>query len=131
MLLPIVLLLASAAPAQQATDVAAATQRSSTEQNRGAISNPGPNSFFVHPEPNARKPQIDEGIIHPKHPCVADGTCKTGCLSITAYVFSDGENPELQYVTHCPNLDVPYQTKRAHHDETDTEQQPALKTTSF
>ena len=128
MLLPIVLLLASAAPAQQATDVAAATQQSSiTEQNRGAISNPVPNTFLRGKPRHCNSG--DEGIIVQKNPCIADGTCQTGCLSITAYVFSDGENPQLKYVTDCPNLDVPYQTKRAQHHETNTEQQPALHRT--
>ena len=129
MLLPIVLLLASAAPAQQSTDVVVPTEQSAiSQQNRGAISNPGPNRF-VHPGANARKPLFDEGIIPPKNPCIADGTCKTGCMSITAYVFSDGENPQLQYVTHCPNLDVPNQTERARHRLPENEQQPDLKRT--
>lgn len=128
MLLPFVLLLASAAPAQQSTDVAVPVEHSAiSEQNRGAISNPGPNKF-LHGKPRHGN-SGDEGIIVQRNPCVADGTCQTGCLSITAYVFSDGENPQLQYVTHCPNLDVPYQTQRAQHDETNAEQQPALKRT--
>jgi hypothetical protein len=127
MLLPIVLLLASAAPAQQ-TDVAVpAEQTAISEQNHGAISNPEPNTF-LRGKPRHRN-SGDEGIIVQKNPCIADGTCKTGCLSITAYVFSDGENPQLKYVTDCPNLDVPFQTKRAQHHETNTEQQPALKRT--
>ena len=129
MLLPIVLFLASAAPAQQSTDIAVPVEQSAiSQQNRDAISNPGPNTFLG--SKRRRSPRhLDEGIIVPKNRCLADGTCQTGCLSITAYVFSDGENPELQYVTHCPNLDVPYQTKRAQHDEPNTEQQPTLKRT--
>ena len=131
MLLPIVLFLATAAPAQQPTSVAVPAERSAiSEQNRGAISDPGPNTFLG--SKRRRSPShIDEGIIVPKNRCIADGTCQTGCLSITAYVFSDGENPKLQYVTHCPNLDVPYQTRRAQHDETNSEQQPALKRTKY
>ena len=129
MLLPIVLFLASAGPAQQATDVAAAPQRPSIiGQNRGLISHPGPNRFR-HAKP-PRGNSGDDGIFVPQNPCVADGTCQTGCLSITAYVFSDGENPELQYVTHCPNLDVPYQTKRAQHDKSNAEHEPDLKRTN-
>jgi hypothetical protein len=106
LLLPIVLLLASAGSAQQAADVAAPAQQ------------------IPH-----GKPLLDKGMILPNNSCIANGTCKTGCLSITAYVFSDGENPKLQYVTHCPNLDVPYQNKRAHHHVPDTEKQPALRDT--
>lgn len=89
--------------------------------------NPSPNKFL------RGKPRQgnsgDEGIIVQKNPCIAEGTCQTGCLSIAAYVFSDGENPQLKYVTHCPKLDVPYQTKRAQHGKTNTDQQLALKPT--
>lgn len=105
MLLPIVLLLASAGPIQQVADVVPATQQSSiTEQNRGAIAsdsnrfvNPGPMGFVRRFRGKRGSP--DNGMIVTPNPCLADGTCQAVCAHITAYVFSDGENPKLQYVT--------------------------------
>jgi len=124
MLLPIVLLLASAGPIQQTDSVAADhTQPASSSQPRTLLTITGPNTFVIQRRGNRELP--DKGIIidnqSPKR--------NNGCLSITAYVFSDGENPELQYVTHCPNLDVPYQTKRARHNLPQNEQQPDLQRT--
>jgi hypothetical protein len=128
MLLPIVLLLASTGPTQEPTNVAVpAEQPAIREQNRGAIDDSGRNRFL--PGKPRHYNSGDEGIIVQKNPCVADGTCRTGCLSLTAYVFSDGENPQLQYVTHCPNLDVPYHTERANHNVPHSAQQPDLKRT--
>lgn len=151
MLLPIVLLLASAGPIQQADKVAAASmEQSSTSSqpltlvpdpgprkfvigpsgNRRMLAEPirlpdsGPNSFVHKPRPGNQRP--DTGIIVPK-----SSRYGNGCMSITAYVFSDGENPELQYVTHCPNLDIPNQTERARGRLPETEQQPDLKRTKY
>jgi hypothetical protein len=133
MLLPIVLLLATANPTQQANKATALPQNAAVEPSalveQTATSNPGQNRF-VNPGQARRLPRTplyDKGIIVPKNPCLADHTCETGCLSITAYVFSDGETPELKYVTDCPNLDAPYQSKRAHHDVPPSEQHPVLK----
>ena len=124
MLLPIVLLLATAGPIQQTDNVAAAsTQSASSSQPRTLLTNPRPNRFVIGPRGSRKLP--DEGIIIPRHP----RRNNNGCLSITAYVFSDGENPELQYVTDCPNLDVPYQTQRAQHKLPDNDPQPDLKRT--
>lgn len=119
MLLPIVLLLATAGPIQQTETVA--TQPASSSQPRTLLTDPGPNKFVIGPHGNRRLP--DEGIVIPKN-----STRNTSCMSITAYVFSDGENPKLQYVTDCPNLDVPLQTQRARH-KPDNEEQPDLKRT--
>jgi len=150
MLLPIVLLLASAGPAQQHINAAPTPQQFSlTEQNhtrqffitaraRHALIEPRTYRIFGKPaanrfvNPGQDQPRIpfDEGIIVPRNSCLADGTCKAACASITAFVFSDGENPKLQYVTHCPNLDVPYQTKRAKGDEPEREHQPSVKHTA-
>jgi hypothetical protein len=132
MLLPIVLLLAGLGSPQQA-DKAATTPEQSTaqEQHRTVISNPG-SSRFVNPGgdwlPHG-KVFVDHGIVVSEEPCLPDGTCKAACASINAYVFSDGENPKLQYVTDCPNLDAPYRTKRAHDHVPDTKQRPDLKRT--
>jgi len=121
MLLPIVLLLASAGPIRLADQVAATQMENSatTKQARTLLPNSGPNTF-VH-ERRGERVMPDQGIIIP-----ANGN---GCMSITAYVFSDGENPELKYVTHCPNLVVPYETKRAHRNEPDSDHQPTLRRT--
>jgi len=122
MLLPIVLLLASAGPIQQADSIATANaQQSASSKQTQRLTNPGPNRFVIGPRGNG---QPDEGIIIPRN-----ARRNTGCLSITAYIFSDGETPELQYVTHCPNLDVPYQTERARHNLPNHQQQPDLRRT--
>ena len=127
MLLPIVLLLASAGAVQQADNVSSAsTEQFSTPHQ--TISDSG-STGFVHKRDRNRH-MLDEGIIHRKEPCLAQHECQTGCLSITAYVFSDGENPELKYVTDCPNLDVPYENKRARKKGADNDQQPTLKRTN-
>ena len=123
MLLSIVLLLATAGPIQQTETVAiASTPPASSSQPRTLLTDPGPNKFVIGPRGNRRLP--DEGIVIPKNP-----RRNTSCMSITAYVFSDGENPKLQYVTDCPNLDVPLQQERARHKSPDNEQQPDLKRT--
>jgi hypothetical protein len=145
LLLPIVLLLASAGPTQQAINVAPSTRQFSlTEENptrqfsltnRHPLTNPrtyrivspGPQGFVIRKWRNGTSPD-SRMIIEPKR-CSSDEECKTACMSMTAFVFSDGENPQLQYVTDCPNLDVPYRTERANHDGPDTEHQPALKRT--
>ena len=128
MLLPIVLVLASAA-SMQAPDPGAAKRVSAPINSQVFGRSNNENGFVIKPRPN--QPGPDEGIIIPHRNCRSDQECKTGCLSITAYVFSDGENPQLQYVTDCPNLDVPYQTKRAHRNGTDTELQPKLQHTNL
>ena len=127
MLLPIVLLLATAGPVQQATNGAASAEQSS-HQARTVITDPGPNSF-LRGKPGAEN-RFDKGIILPTT-CVAAEGCRTGCLSITAYVFSDGENPQLKYVTDCPNLDVPLQNKRAQGKGMGKENQPTVKRTNL
>lgn len=151
MLFPIVLLLASSGPIQQANSVAAASMQQSATSSQPLtlvpdslprtfvigpsgnrrmsaepirLSDPGPNSFAHKPRPGNRLP--DTGMIVPKSPRYGNS-----CMSITAYVFSDGESPELQYVTHCPNLDVPNQTERARDRLPETEQQPDLKRTKY
>src|SRR5215469_770861 len=132
MLLPIMLLLASAGPAQQALHAASTTRQFSlsdqdrprqfslTEQNRRSIAKPriyrfvSPGSMgFVQRTPR-NGISGDEGIVVSRNPCLADDTCRPVCASIRAHVFSDGENPQPLYVTDCPNLDVPYRTERAH-----------------
>lgn len=144
MLLPIVLLLASPGPIQQAEALpqkAAAVEQSGAVErnqtikrqgtNRFVIKHPGPNRF-VNPQQNGRlpgTPLFDKGIVVGRNPCLADGTCQPVCAEITAYVFSDGENPHFKYVTDCPNLDVPYRTERARHNVPQTEQQPDLRRT--
>jgi hypothetical protein len=128
MLLPIVLVLASAASAP-AADTATAKLPSASNHNQ--VLNDGNNEHGFVIKPRRNQPGPDEGIIIPHRDCRSDQECNTRCLSITAYVFSDGENPQLQYVTDCPNLDVPYQTKRAHRNGTDTERQPRLKHTDL
>ena len=132
MLLPIVLLLASAGPIQQADKATTAPEQFTAEEQNRAVNNNQDSNRFVNPGqpgPNDRRRrmhQFDEGIIV-KNACLADGTCKDVCAEITAYVFSDGENPKLQYVTDCPNLDVPYRTQRARHNLPKNQQQPDLK----
>ena len=122
MLLPLVLLLASAGPMQQTDNVVVPSieQSATTSQPRTLLGNPGPNTFLHRRRGNRFMP--DKGIIIPAR--------ANGCLSITAYVFSDGENPKLKYVTDCPNLEVPYQTKRAHGDVPEKERQPRLRRTT-
>lgn len=154
MLLPIVLLLASSGPIQQAANVAAASiEQSATSSqpltlvpdpgprkfvigpsgNRRMLAepirmpDPGPNSFVHKPRPGNRRP--DTGIIVPRPTCDEHHPCV--CASITAYVFSDGENPQFQYVTYCPNRDVPNQMERARDRLPETEQQPDLKRTKY
>jgi hypothetical protein len=122
MLLPIVLLLASAGSMPQTANAMAATseQFSTPNQNQTATAKSGSDGFVLR----RRGPVMpDQGIILP-------GGNRKACLSITAYVFSDGENPQLQYVTHCPNLDVPYQTKRAHRNGSESDRQPTLRRTA-
>jgi len=126
MLLPIVLLLASASPVQQADHVAA-SPAPQTSQARTTLQDPGPNSFVHKPLPGAQSP--DRGIIAPRAACDEQHRCF--CASITAYVFSDGENPQLQYITHCPNRDVPYHTERAHRKLPENEHQPELKRANY
>jgi hypothetical protein len=126
MLLPIVLLLATAGPVQQA-NVAASVEQS-THQPQTIITDPGPNSF-LRGKPGAEN-RFDKGILLPTT-CVAEEGCRNGCLSITAYVFSDGENPQLKYVTDCANLDVPLQNKRAQGKGMGNDHQPTLKRTNL
>ena len=128
MLLPIILVLASAASAQPANPSAA-------QQASAAVRSQVQNSFrptdnFVRKLPRNQAP-ADDGMIIRRRECGSDQECKAGCLSITAYVFSDGENPQLRYVTDCPNLDVPYQTKRAHRNGSGNEAHPGLKHTNL
>jgi hypothetical protein len=121
MLLPIVLLLASAGSMPQTANAAAASseQFSTPHQNQTAVAKSESDGFVLR----RRGPVMpDQGIILIQSP--------KRCLSITAYVFSDGENPQLQYVTDCPNLDVPYQTKRAHRNGSDSDHQPTLRRTA-
>jgi hypothetical protein len=130
MLLPIVLLLATAGPIQQINNaVVASAEQSSKSQPRTFLTDPGPNRFVIR-RPGAGN-EFDKGIIHPEHPCVREEGCRTGCLSITAYVFSDGETPTLKYVTDCPNLDVPLQNKRAQGKGMGNDHQPTLTRTNL
>jgi len=115
MLLPIVLLLATAASTPQ-VDAATTAKPLSSEHIQVADEPIRADGFVIHTGPQW---EIDKGIMLPP------GSQK-GCLSITAYVFSDGDNPQLKYVTHCPNLDVPLQNKRAHGKGSNTNGQPNL-----
>lgn len=117
MLLPIVLLLASAGPIQQAENVPTPKPQNSQAQTWLAPATP---NRFVHK-------------VNPEHWDTIEIPIRGGgpnCALITAYVFSDGENPQLQYVTHCPNLDVPYLNKRAQGKGMRNDQQPTIKRTN-
>ena len=127
MLLPIVLLLASAASMQQVDAGAATAKQISASDHTQAVDEGNSAQPFVR---KRQRHTLDEGIIVRHRPCRSDQECNTGCLSITAYVFSDGENPELKYVTDCPNLDVPYQNKRAQEKGAGNDHQPTLKRTN-
>jgi hypothetical protein len=130
MLLPIVLLLATAGPIQQVGNAAAASaEQSSKSQPRRFLTDPGSNTFVRGKHNDGQLP--DEGMIIGPHPCVSGEECRADCLSITAYVFSDGENPQLKYVTDCPNLDVPLQNKRAQGKGMGKQHQPTLKRTNL
>jgi hypothetical protein len=130
MLLPILLLLASSAsvqPVQAGTNSGAAVSaadKSSKASNPDKTGQDG----FVRKFPDRR--QIPDEDIIQRHDCASGQECKTACLSITAYVFSDGENPQLKYVTYCPNLDVPNWTERAQRKGTGNDQQPTLRRTN-
>ena len=115
MLLPIVLLLATAASTRQVDAAGTAKQSLSSEHSQVADELTRADGFVNNPQLE----EFDKGIMLPH------GSQK-GCLSITAYVFSDGENPQLKYVTHCPNLDVPLQNKRAHGKGSNPDGQPNL-----
>lgn len=115
MLLPIVLLLATAASTPQVDATATAKQPLSSQQSQVVGEPTGADGFLSNPQWK----QFDKGIMVPP------GSQK-GCLSITAYVFSDGDNPQLKYVTHCPNLEVPLQNKRAHGKGSNPDGQPNL-----
>ena len=127
MLLPIVLLLASAASTQQVDAGAATAKQISASNHSQAVDEGNSAQPFVL---KRQRHRLDEGIIIRHRLCRSDQECNTGCLSITAYVFSDGENPELKYVTDCPNLDVPYQNKRAQEKGAGNDHQPTLKRTN-
>ena len=128
MLLPIVLLLATAGSVQQANNAAAGgTEQISKPQAVTTLTNPEPNRF-VHRLPDAGE-TFDKGMIVPEHPCNPEEECQKACASITAFVFSDGETPELKYVTDCPNLDVAPQTERANGKRPRSDQ-PSLKHTN-
>jgi hypothetical protein len=116
MLLPIVLLLASAGPIQQAENVPAPNPQ--TSEARTLLTPAAPNRF-VH-----KFPEHWDSIERPV------GGGGPNCALITAYVFSDGENPQFQYVTHCPTHDVPLMNKRAKGKHLGNDQQPELKRTN-
>jgi hypothetical protein len=126
MLLPIVLILASAAAT---ANPAAVNPEPSSTSKKIILSNPGPSTFAHHLNPQSGN-MPDPGIMLPRNPCIAERECQVGCLSITAYVFSDGENPELKYVTHCPNLELPYQNERARRNSPGPDHQPTLRRTN-
>jgi len=126
MLLPIVLLLASSASIQP-LDPPVARRPLAVDQSSNDLD--APNGFVRRFGENA--PGADEGILIPGRNCSSRQDCKKACMSITAYVFSDGDYPQLQYVTDCPNLDVPYQTKRARRNVPYDESQPRLKHTDL
>jgi hypothetical protein len=132
MLLPIVLLLATAGSTQQAQQIDKAAilkrleqLRAEAERSQIVPNNSGPNSFVHKPRPGNERP--DTGIIISR-PCDEQHPCP--CASIRAHVFSDGENPQPLYVTDCPNLDVPYRTERAHRNVPENERQPTVKRTT-
>ena len=128
MLLPIVLLLASSASIQPSKP-AIARQDFAADQSQLPTNLDTRNGFvrkFGGSEPGA-----EDGILIPGRNCSSRQDCKKACMSITAYVFSDGDYPQLQYVTDCPNLDVPYQTKRARRNVPYNESPPRLKHTDL
>jgi hypothetical protein len=129
MLLPIVLALAGAASVQPAGNMAAVNvkQFSAPDQIQ-ALEHSNRGDGFVHKFNDGAG--IDRGMIVSHQKCGPNQECSAGCLSITAYVYSDGENPHRQYVTDCPNLEVPYQMKRAHQKHSGTDDQPRLKRTN-
>lgn len=134
MLLPIVLLLASANPVQQAKNVAHPTEQtaqapSSTVQDSGSdpsgdIIMRAPNTGMIMRRHNRGMMPFDRGMIIPLHQSSNDA-----CMSITAYLFSDGEDPRPKYVTNCPNLDVPLQNERAHRRDNGKAERPNLERT--
>lgn len=128
MVLPIVLLLASAGPMQQADHAkGASAEQPSKPQIISPLTNPEPNRF-VHRFPGAGE-ALDKGILPTNLPCDAQHECEQVCAKIMAFVFSDGETPELKYVTDCPNRDVPPQTERAN-GKRPRRDQPSLKRTN-
>ena len=100
MLLPILLVVGSVASGAQATDTGASKNQEfpTTAQHR----------------------TLDPGFVIPAS-CPEGSPCKPVCASIRAYVFSDGENPQLKYVTDCPNLKLP-EPQRARKDGSGDEQ---------
>ena len=127
MLLPIVLLLASSASIQP-TDSIVARRPLAPDQSQLPNHLDSSNGFVRRFGGN--QPGADQGILIPRRNC-SPQNCNSACMSITAYVFSDGEYPQLQYVTDCPNLDVPYQTERAHRNAPHRGSQPRLRHTDF
>jgi len=94
MLLPILLAFASAVSGQQANNAGVSvTQEFSSPQQLHRV------------DPMVRS-------------CPEGAECRSRCLSIRAYVFSDGKSPKLNYVTDCPFLNLPAQ-KQARKDETE------------
>jgi hypothetical protein len=102
MLLPIVLLLTSAASMQIADAV---NGKQTADARKEAQSFERDRQF---------NKQFDAGIF-------AGHGQRVVCAKITAYVFSSGENPKLKYVTDCPTL-RPFQPKRAHRNDGDKDQ---------
>ena len=125
MLLPIVLLLASSASIQP-LDPPVARRPLAVDRSSNHLD--APNGFVRKFGGNERS---DEGTLIPSRNCSSQRDCQEPCMSITAYVFGDGEYPRLKYVTDCPNLDVPYQTKRARRSVPDAGSEPRLKQTDL
>jgi hypothetical protein len=122
MLLPIVLLLGAASTPVDA-GVTTAKQDSASDYSE-AVDEGKSTQPFVHNFHGSGQ-TMDRGVMLPHGR-------NTACMSIRAYVFSDGDHPELKYVTDCPNLDVPYQSKHAHGNGNDhTDNRTILKQTIY
>lgn len=128
MLLPLVLAPMSAASMQPTGNVAAAGAKQFSSDQNQAMDHSNNGQGFVHKFHD--RSTIDDGMIVRQQPCRSDQECKTACLSITAYVYSDGEIPRRQYVTDCPNLEVPYQMERARRKHSGNDHRPSVRRTN-
>lgn len=127
MWLSIMLVLASGASMQQADDAAADTAKQFSVSQHDQTADAGP---VVPPSIHIgrrNKQSLDPGIVMNAGCRPEKGECV--CASITAYMFSDGENPKLKYLTHCPNLELPQATQTQGSDE--NRQQPTVRRVKY
>jgi hypothetical protein len=123
MWLSIVLVLASGASMQQADNAAADTAKQFSVSQHDQTADEGPAVLPSIQIRRGNKQSLDPGIVMGAGCNPEQRECV--CASITAYVFSDGENPKLKYVTHCPNLELPQATQTQGQEE--NRQQPAVR----